>query len=204
MSQQLPPELWMEILEIVPQSDLPAVHAISSLFTELSYSRLLSEFAFHPRPQPLYLRTSRHRRASAGVLDFRQNWSPCAHARLAVRIYDADAIIVSSPSKLAADCLDHVSSFTNLQDLICRALTLDIGALCVSAPSLRFIDGVQIVRALCRLGAPGRALCIHTNTVCASGNEPTPRYTFSMRRFSPVSTLGRDRRMTSGTFWKHP
>ncbi|KAJ6493211.1 hypothetical protein C8R45DRAFT_1212634 [Mycena sanguinolenta] len=48
MSFDLPPELWLNILEILPRSSLPDVRAVSSQFSELFRPLLFSDFVFFP------------------------------------------------------------------------------------------------------------------------------------------------------------
>ncbi|KAJ6493209.1 hypothetical protein C8R45DRAFT_184449 [Mycena sanguinolenta] len=48
MSFDLPPELWLNVLKILPRSSLPDVRVVSSQFSELSRPLLFSDFVFLP------------------------------------------------------------------------------------------------------------------------------------------------------------
>ncbi|KAJ7833021.1 hypothetical protein B0H14DRAFT_2801792 [Mycena olivaceomarginata] len=195
MSLELPPELWSEIFKILPWRSLPAVYAVSSLFSEISRSLLFWEFVFYPR---------RAREEDTMELEFRRLkfWSSpkiAPHVRkLTVNLVGiGEKLIRNSPSPLVLAFLDAFPRFTALQDLICcthRTLPMEISALRVSSPSLRLfqIHSARLVPSVHSPSIFARGLAqIPSAETSASGADPGRREyglgAFAMLLTQPVA-----------------
>ncbi|KAJ7833030.1 hypothetical protein B0H14DRAFT_2801842 [Mycena olivaceomarginata] len=180
MSLELPPEHWSEIFKILPWRSLPAVYAVSSLFSEISRSLLFWEFVFYPR---------RAGEEDTTELEFRRLkfWSSpkiAPHVRkLTVNLVGiGEKLIRNSPSPLVLAFLDAFPRFTALQDLICcthRTLPMEISALRVSSPSLRLFQ-IHSARLVPSVHSPsifarGLAQIPSAETSSASGADPGRR-----------------------------
>ncbi|KAJ7875489.1 hypothetical protein B0H14DRAFT_2715514 [Mycena olivaceomarginata] len=209
MSLELPPELWSEIFKILPWRSLPAVYAVSSLFSEISRSLLFWEFLFYPR---------RAREEDTMELEFRRLkfWSSpkiAPHVRkLTVNLVGiGEKLIRNSPSPLVLAFLDAIPRFTALQDLICcthRTLPMEISALRVSSPSLRLFQ-IHSARLVPSVHSPsifarGLAQIPSAETSSASGADPGRREyglgAFAMLLTQPVAWATRKIALNLGIF----
>ncbi|KAJ7620561.1 hypothetical protein DFH06DRAFT_1360340 [Mycena polygramma] len=149
MSFELPPELWLRILEHLPWLTIPLLRTVSAFFATLSYGLLFEEFQFTP--------TGSKSLAPKDVkkLAF---WSS-EHISCCVRrchlVLPSAAIGLHGPSPLVSDIFDAVSRFSGLRLLTCR-----FPGGCVDIPALR-LEGLSLLKTLqihgARLICPTRA-----------------------------------------------
>ncbi|KAJ7211967.1 hypothetical protein C8J57DRAFT_1483676 [Mycena rebaudengoi] len=189
MSCELPPELWLEVFKILPRRLLPAVHAVSSLFSQLSCPLLFSQFEFYPpqiRGEPPMISNGEEGALLEREFDRLAFWSSKKFAPLVRKctvnltalqesiVMDSRSLPVlavvhvmswftnvhRSSSTLMLACFEAVSRFTNLQELICHTYR----GLVLELPALR-------VHALPSL----KFLHIHTAHLVPSSKSPSTK-----------------------------
>ncbi|KAJ7883376.1 hypothetical protein B0H13DRAFT_2278134 [Mycena leptocephala] len=189
MSCELPPELWLEVFKILPRRSLPAVHAVSSLFSQLSCPLLFSQFEFYPpqiRGEPPMISNGEEGALLEREFDRLAFWSSTKFAPLVRKctvnltalqesiVMDSRSLPVlavvhimswfthvhHSSSTLMLACFEALSRFTNLQELICHTYR----GLVLELPALR-------VHALPSL----KFLHIHTAHLVPSSKSPSTK-----------------------------
>ncbi|KAJ6557641.1 hypothetical protein B0H19DRAFT_1261246 [Mycena capillaripes] len=118
MSSELPPELWLKVFQNLSLESLRNIHAVSSLFSDLSCGFLFEEFSF-------YLTMFATKTTIPLELERLAFWSSdkiSPHVRscnLNLRAIDGMSIVSESPPPLVSACVEAVSRFLNLRELRC-------------------------------------------------------------------------------------
>ncbi|KAJ7922424.1 hypothetical protein B0H13DRAFT_1865799 [Mycena leptocephala] len=117
VSLHLPPELWLRIFEFLPWFMIPTIHAVSTIFSALSYGLLFKEFHYHLEPfageTPIETTTELERFAFCSS----ENIAP--HVRSCFVNLGDTPIVVESPFPVVSACFEAVSRFSNLRYLTC-------------------------------------------------------------------------------------
>ncbi|KAJ6482879.1 hypothetical protein C8R47DRAFT_575421 [Mycena vitilis] len=140
MSFELPPELWLRILEHLPWVKIPLIRTVSTFFAALSYGLLFEELHFQFTPTGS--KSLAPKDVNKLVFWSSERISSCV--RRCHLILPSAAIGLRGPSPLVSDIFEAVSRFSGLRLLTCR-----FPGGCVEIPALRlenlsFLNCLQI------------------------------------------------------------
>ncbi|KAJ7174276.1 hypothetical protein C8R46DRAFT_1347511 [Mycena filopes] len=115
----LPPEIWITVFEDLPRQSLRAIHAVSSLFHDLSLPGLYQSFTYRPS---VYLHAGMNGtiRRELDLLAFWSSPKIAPHVRACHVSIHSGHLVLPSSSPIVDALFEAVSHFGNLQSLSCN------------------------------------------------------------------------------------